>query len=166
MRNTLYLDMDGVVADFNEYAYRVHGFDPEVEYPDKEWNEIAKNPRLYKDLKKTPYADDLVNFCRTFARMNDMDFYFLTAVPKSNRLHWAFYDKVTWALFFFTDVPVHFGPFSKDKHIHCNKGDILIDDRLSNIQEWKHAGGIGILHTDYEKTIASLKNYENTINRK
>lgn len=158
--------MDGVVADFNEYAHRIHNLKPLVEYPDNDWNKIAKNIRLYKELKKTPYANDLVNYCRTFARMNNMDLFFLTAVPKSNRMHWAFYDKVTWGMFYFSDIPVHFGPFSKDKHMHCKFGDILIDDRTSNIEEWNNAGGIGILHTDYKKTIESLKNHENTINRK
>ena len=89
--------MDGVVADFNEYAYRVHGFGSEVEYPDELWNQIAKNPRLYRDLKKTPYADDLVQYCKNFVNKHNLEIYFLTAVPKSNRLHWSFTDKVNWA---------------------------------------------------------------------
>lgn len=155
--NTLYLDMDGVVADFNEYAYRIHGFESEVEYPDNLWNQIAQNPRLYRDLKKTPYADDLVEYCRKFAKANNYNLYFLTAVPKSNRLHWAFYDKVEWARTYFSDVPVHFGPFSQDKHVHCKANDILIDDRISNITDWRNANGIGILHETFEKTINELR---------
>lgn len=154
---TLYLDMDGVVADFNEYAYRVHGFDSEIEYPDHLWNQIAQNPRLYRDLKKTPYADDLVDYCRKFGEVNNYAVFFLTAVPKSNRLHWAFYDKVEWARTYFPDVPVHFGPFSKDKHIHCKANDILIDDRISNITEWRNVNGIGILHENFENTIDELR---------
>ena len=153
---TLYLDMDGVVADFNEYAFRIHGFDAEVEYADDLWNQIAQNPRLYRDLKKTPYADDLVNHCREFANTNQIDLYFLTGVPKSNRLHWAFYDKVEWARTHFSNIPVHFGPFSKNKWIHCTPGDILIDDRISNITEWSNAGGNAILLETFEHTIESL----------
>ena len=157
---TIFLDMDGVVADFNEYAYRVHGFDSEVEYPDELWNQIAQNPRLYRDLKKTPYADDLVNYCRNFANKHKLNLLFLTAVPKSNRLHWAFTDKVDWARLYFPDVPVHFGPFSKDKHIHCSLNDVLIDDRMSNIRDWINASGIGILHETYEMTIDKLQNLQ------
>ena len=49
-----------------------------------------------------------------------------------------------------------FGPFSKDKHVHCQPGDILIDDRASNIEEWSAAGGVAILHTDYDSTMTQL----------
>ena len=155
--NTLYIDMDGVVADFNEYAFRVHGFAPEVEFADNEWNQIAKNERLYRDLKKTPYADELVEYCRHFGKVNNYSVFFLTAVPKSNRLHWAFTDKVEWGRIHFPDIPVHFGPFSKDKHVHCKADDILIDDRMSNIIEWRNANGVGILHETFEKTIDELR---------
>ena len=34
---------------------------------------------------------------------------------------------------------------------------ILIDDRKDNIQQWKDAGGIGILHTSANNTINELE---------
>ena len=34
---------------------------------------------------------------------------------------------------------------------------ILIDDRESNIDQWRAAGGIGILHTSASNTIQQLK---------
>ena len=75
-------------------------------------------------------------------------------------MHWAFYDKVMWAHKHFPNIPVHFGPFSKDKHVHCVIGDILIDDRTSNIEEWRSAGGIGIHHKSFKDTIEQLKNLQ------
>ena len=156
---TLYLDMDGVVADFNEYAFRTLGVPPSGGiYPDDVWKKLAANSRIYKELKKTPYADRLVNFCQTIAQENKWELKFLTAVPKGNDVPWAFYDKMTWALFFYPGIPVMFGPYSKDKHHHCRPGDILIDDRRSNIDEWRAAGGAGILHEDVTTTISELSN--------
>jgi 5'(3')-deoxyribonucleotidase len=161
MKSTLYLDMDGVVADFDRYAYELIGAPPSAGiYPEDKWEKLAKNERLYKDLEKTPYADELVDFCREFA-WNKYNFYFLTAVPKNNDVPWAFYDKIVWAQKHFPNIPVHFGPFSKDKYIHCNFGDILIDDRISNIDEWRSAGGIAIHHTSFKETIEALKNIDN-----
>jgi hypothetical protein len=158
---TLYLDMDGVVADFDEYAHRMLGVPPSGGiYPDEIWQQLAANPRIYRDLKKTPDADKLVSLCKEICKNADYDLKFLTAVPKGNDVPWAFYDKMSWALYFFPDIPVMFGPYSKDKHQHCKSGDILIDDRTSNIEEWTAAGGFGIQYRSGE----DLENIKATIN--
>ena len=149
--------MDGVVADFDEYAARTLGLPPSSGiYPDEVWYKLAANNRLYKDLIKTSYADELVEECQDFALTRGYDLKFLTAVPKGNDVPWAFYDKVQWVQLYFPNIPVFFGPFSKDKHVHCRPGDILIDDRLSNIEEWRAAGGIAIHHTNIDATLYEL----------
>jgi 5'(3')-deoxyribonucleotidase len=154
--------MDGVVADFDRYALETLGVPPSNGvYPFEIWNQLIQNPRLYRDLQKTPYADILVSKCQKFAIDNYYEMMFLTAVPKGNDVHWAFYDKVLWAQAYFPNIPVHFGPYSKDKHIHCNTGDILIDDRQSNIVEWQQAGGIAIHHVDPTTTLNQLNEYSN-----
>lgn len=154
---TLYLDMDGVVADFNEYAHRTLGVPASQGiYPDDVWQKLAANPRIYRDLIPITYAGELVATCFNFAQRKQYGFMFLTAVPKGNDVPWAFYDKVEWARKYFPNIPVMFGPYSKDKHQHCEPGDILIDDRSSNIEEWRAAGGIAIHHVDFDATITAL----------
>lgn len=159
MTQTLYLDMDGVVADFDGYAKQVLGLPPSGgTYPDHIWKQLALNHRLYRDLSPTPYAHTLVDFCKDLCQRQGWDLLFLTAVPKGNDMPWAFYDKVIWAQDFFPDIPVHFGPYSHDKHYHCRPGDILIDDRTSNCEEWRSAGGIAIQHLgDIDKTLQYLR---------
>ena len=155
---TLYLDMDGVVADFNEYAHRTLGVPASQGiYPDDVWQKLATNPRLYRDLVPTPYATQLVYQCERFCKQTQYDLKFLTAVPKGNDVPWAFNDKVYWARNYFATIPVMFGPFSKDKHQHCQPGDILIDDRASNIEDWRAASGLAILHKDYADTVNQLE---------
>lgn len=144
---TIYLDMDGVVADFDEYAGRTLGVPPSQGiYPDDIWNQLATNGRIYRDLVLCEGANLLVNTMKDIAEKHKLDLKFLSAVPKANDVPWAFYDKVEWAQKHFSGIPVMFGPFSKDKHTHCKPGDILIDDRLSNIEEWTAAGGHAILY--------------------
>ena len=46
---------------------------------------------------------------------------------------------------------------AKDKQNYARKNRILIDDRPSNIDEWRSQGGIGILHTSASNTIRQLK---------
>ena len=154
---TLYLDMDGVVADFDEYAARTLGIPPSSGiYPNEIWYQLASNSRLYRDLIKTLYADQLVDECKDLANTKGYDLKFLTAVPKGNDVPWAFYDKVVWAQLYFPDIPVMFGPYSVDKWKHCQPGDILIDDRPSNIEQWRVAGGVAIHHTNIEATLYEL----------
>jgi hypothetical protein len=151
--------MDGVVADFDAYAEKMLGADKKINdvWPYEVWQQLLNNPRLYQDLEKTPEADDLVSYCRQYCKDKGYDLVFLTAVPKGNDVHWAFYDKVIWVQLRYMDIPVHFGPYSKDKQVHCKPGDILIDDRNSNIDEWRAAGGIAILHKgDLSNTISLL----------
>jgi len=157
---TLYLDMDGVVADFDEYAFRTLGLPPsEGVYAQAEWVRLAANPRIYRDLVKTPYADDLVAFCKEYCALRDYELKFLTAVPKGNDVPWAFYDKVKWAELYYPNIPIFFGPFSKTKSDRCEPGDILIDDRLSNITAWMGRGGRAILHKDFTTTLSKLKTF-------
>lgn len=145
---TIYLDMDGVVADFNSYAKQALGTDKTSHsWPPEQWKKISANPRLYRDLEKTPEADRLVRYCKTIAEEKNWDLKFLTAVPKDNDMPWAFYDKVLWVSNYYPGIPVMFGPHSSQKWRHCQEGDILIDDRPSNCEEWKRAGGYSILHT-------------------
>jgi hypothetical protein len=155
---TLFLDMDGVVADFDGYAEVLFGKRPVGErWPKEDWEKLRDQTRLYRDLPKTQEADLLVDACRKFAKDRRVDLFFLTAIPKGNDMHWAFYDKVIWAQIHYPDIPVMFGPYSHDKHLHCTPGDILIDDRTSNINEWTAAGGNGILHKgDLNKTLSQL----------
>lgn len=144
---TLYLDMDDVIADFQSYAIKKLGKKShQGKWDDDSWNSLKENQRLYRDLDKTKQADDLVNACRELCEKRLWSLKFLTAVPKGNDVKWAFYDKVLWAQLRYPDIPVMFGPYSKDKHVHCLPGDILIDDRSDNIKEWIAAGGIGIQH--------------------
>jgi hypothetical protein len=158
---TLYLDMDGVVADFNAYAIKTltRKIDGDERWAPGEWRRLADNPRLYRDLERTPEADQLVEFCRRFCEQRGYALLFLTAIPKKNDVPWAFYDKVLWAQLRYPDIPVMFGPYSQDKQHHCEPGDILIDDRTINIQEWQAAGGVGILHRgDLTNTLQLLVN--------
>lgn len=156
---TIYLDMDDVVADFKQYAKRVLT-QPQVneKWEATEWNRLKDNDRLYRDLEKTPEADQLVNECLRVCELHNWALKFLTAVPKGNDVRWAFYDKVLWAQRNYPGIPVMFGPYSHDKHVHCVPGDVLIDDRTSNCEQWRAVGGVAIQHRgDIEQTLTELR---------
>jgi 5'(3')-deoxyribonucleotidase len=140
----IYLDMDDVVADWMGEARRLVNRDWNYgeRIPDSDWDKVKAKKRFYRDLPIKEGAQELVQFCQN-AVANGLakDLFFLTALPHSDTVQHAAYDKVHWADKNFPNIPVFFGPYSFDKHKHCQTGDILIDDRTSNCEEWQAAGG-------------------------
>ena len=140
----IFIDMDEVVADFTGYATRVLKREADADkFNREEWGKLRQHPRLYRDLEVREGGYELVEWITTYAKRDTNIFVaFLTAVPKKNTMYWAFQDKVHWANKHFPNIPVFFGPYTADKHTHCNgPEDILIDDRLSNYNDWTAAGG-------------------------
>jgi len=148
MTNTFYLDMDGVVADWESAAAQYFGRPVRLRgQPNNtpgEWESIKTQTRFYRSLPLMPRVGELVDLARRYRDGLGWNLLFLTAVPKNDDMPWAFYDKVLWAQEHFPDIPVHFGPHSWDKHKHCKAGDILVDDRTSNCREWIAAGGLAV----------------------
>ena len=136
---TIFIDMDRVVADFDGYAERTLGIKskPGIRFDQEDWCRWRDHSnRIYRILPVLPNAYSLVSGLKQLRDQYGFDMRFLTAVPKENDLGWAFWDKMEWACKHFPGIPVWFGPYSVDKHNHCKPGDILIDDRPSNIEEW------------------------------
>jgi 5'(3')-deoxyribonucleotidase len=146
--NTIYIDMDGVVADFNGFISEKLG--RSVNWTDKditkqEWQFLLELGNIYYKLPLMRDATKLVGYCSNITPKYNVEF--LTALPSKTTMPEAAPDKTQWIKKYFPLYKVNFGPFSTDKWKWCNPGDILIDDRHSNISDWCNKGnGIAILH--------------------
>lgn len=167
---TLYLDMDGVLADFDTAAQvliRASNADAQRaanngHWPEEDWNRIVQERNFYRILPKMPLADELVELAIRFRDNLDFDVKILTAIPKGNDMPDAFHDKVDWINEHYGQYGfrVHFGPYSKDKAHHCSgKEDILVDDRTSNCEEWRSAGGtaVQVKRGEYRQALIELE---------
>ena len=149
----IYLDMDDVVADWMATARSIvnRRWEYGERIPDEDWNKVKANMRFYRDLPLKAGAHELVQHCRDLVTNGHAEsLAFLTALPHDHSVPYAAQDKVWWAHERFPNIPVFFGPFSFDKYRHCQPGDILIDDRTSNIEEWIRAGGRGHIYRNWE----------------
>ena len=157
---TIYLDMDGVVADFDTFAEELLGReigwgDTTQDLSAEEWLRLASVDRLYYQLPLMPDATKLVAYVKSLSTRFQIGF--LTAIPRRTTIPSARADKQAWVDKYFPGMRMDIGPFSHDKHKWCSPGDILVDDRPSNIREWNAAGGIAIYHTgDVNATIKRL----------
>ena len=158
---TIYLDIDGVIADFNQRFIDISGMTPD-EYRDKYdnkkfWDLIDEENkvRFWAGIPVMVGAKKLVDY------VSQYDYEILTApsIKKQSRL-----GKMIWLRKIhsdlFPDTPkVNFKP-AKQKHQvkpNLTKSDILIDDKASTINTWNSTGGTGILYTSAEDAIKQLK---------
>lgn len=148
----LYLDLDGVMADFDRHFPNVFGVDHRSLAEDALWERIHSHPSFFRDL---PVCDGAVAF---FDRYSYADPIILTACPRTNYQHVA-RQKREWVREHLssrcTVLPV-MGGRNKPLFMHA-AGDILVDDFERNIQAWEKEGGLGILHKNFSLTELKLK---------
>lgn len=157
-KSIIYLDLDGVLADFNNSIKRYTGKYPYEMSSDEMWKKVQEDEHFYRKLEKMPDANRLFSEVSALAKEHGFVVKVLTAIPRKSTMPNAGFDKIEWVKEHFPGLEVILGPYSRDKWKHAKFGDILIDDRQSNIKEWKEKGnGIGILYKNTNDTINNLK---------
>lgn len=158
MTRSIYLDMDGVVADFNAFVSEKLGRQIGWGISDltsEEWDEISKIKDLYDQLPLIDGSTKLVALAKSFNNRFNVEF--LSALPRKGTMPSAADDKTKWIAKYFPGMKVNFGPYSQDKQKWCKPLDILIDDKPENVEQWYAAGGIAIKHVDdFGKTMKHL----------
>lgn len=156
LKYKVWVDLDGVLVDFDRGVKDLTGYYPsEIKKKDM-WDAIksAKDengePNFFRDLHWMPDGKELWNTIKHFHPI------ILTGLPtKGNGKQ----QKQQWCKNHLgSNVPVIVVP-SKDKHLFAKPNYILIDDRNDNIEAWRKAGGIGILHRSTKQTLEKLKKY-------
>lgn len=177
MRNTLYLDMDGVLMDF-EGAIFAHGVKryadgakwitkPRDQWPDemvaadKAYVGAMALPTFWPSIQPMTDAKALWAFCASLnprvltAAPSDRpgekrfaELFPVIAKQKCNSI-WEHFDR---------EFPIeHIHVCLRHEKAHFAKpGAVLVDDTPGNCEEWTAAGGIAILHKDAKTTIAQL----------
>lgn len=159
---TVYLDMDGVLADFDAKTIELIG-KRLYDFPTSKegWDAINHVPEIYSLLEPMPDADELVNGVFGLRQFHEFNVGVLTAIPKIGRIPDAKIHKRRWIEIYYPKLLNDFniGPHAQDKQKHCRAGDVLIDDSGKNIPQWNAAGGYGILHTSASKSLSELEQY-------
>ena len=146
----LFLDCDGVLADFDAGVRRLLGTDARTfearRGKGEFWKRLARAGDFYAALPKMPDADELFDAVRHLKPT------ILTGLPIGK---WAAPQKVAWAATHFPGVPI-ITCMARDKHRHMAGADVLVDDSERHMAAWEQAGGIYILHSSARDSIARL----------
>jgi hypothetical protein len=144
---TLFVDMDGVLADFDSGYEAAFGVRPSIHADNVDWELVRLREDFYLNLPPMPDFQELWTFIAPLRPV------VLTGVPRS--VAEASDNKRAWARKWLGDTEIRTCR-SSEKCLHASAGDILIDDWEKYKKKWIKAGGIWITHTSAANTIAEL----------
>lgn len=149
-RARLFLDLDGVLADFDTGAKRLLGM-PSGEYQAKHgrssfWKRLAADNNFYGSLPEMHDARLL------FDAVEHLKPTILTGLPIGK---WAAPQKIEWIAMHFPGVPI-ITCMARDKPKHMRAGDVLVDDRLDHRAAYEAAGIIFVHHQSAMKSLREL----------
>lgn len=158
-RPIVYVDMDGVLADFFGQIAREHDVEywREIHRKDLGIDQVAQEPGFFATLPPMPNAAKLMMGILSFT-----DKYSILSSPLLSDVDQSSEEKAEW-------LKTHLGShqpqaviFDHEKYKFAQQPNevpnILIDDWETNIKLWEANGGIGILHKDenWKETVKQL----------
>lgn len=152
----LYVDLDGVLADFDSGYEQLTGkrparsLNPGTDQPDGDdvnWDAIRAADHFYRNLAMMPDMPAL------WARISRYQPIVLTGVPWS--VPDAESDKRAWVKSYLPGTLV-ICCASRDKAKQCRPGDVLIDDWEKYRSLWEAAGGTWVTHRGAIETDRAL----------
>ncbi len=151
----VFLDCDGVLADFESAAIRVAGRVPRSGGSREDvaalWGKIANSPDFFYHLEKLPDADALV------AGVVELGYQpvILTGLP---RFMDAAKQKMRWAERHYPSLKM-ITCSARLKRLNGQPGDVLIDELERFRSEWEQMGGVFILHRSATESLRELREH-------
>jgi hypothetical protein len=149
---TLYLDMDGVLCNFDK-AYRA--YDPEKN-DRKRFRKAVMDYHIFEDLEFMPDAQELLNYV---CKLDDLRVEILTSMGTfdAEQGNAAKYQKMKWLNSKNIPYRANFVRSKQEKAKYASPTNILVDDSIGCISPFNTAGGHGILHTKSSDSIQQIE---------
>ena len=161
MIKKIYLDMDGVLTDFEGRFAKKFGY-PAMAVRDrknfsKEWPEFIED-REFETLEWHPGGEELLKFIR---KHPEIPVEMLTSSGGQKHHNEVARQKKVWLKKMGIAYKPNVVPGRKYKTEYAAEGVVLIDDTEEIINNFNAAGGIGIHHTDVNITVKTLQSLLN-----
>ena len=154
----IYLDMDGVLSDFTKRYQEISGSTPERDDKSKRFGQFFDKfieEGHFATLDPMPGMILLIDFLRKAPVPTEI----LSSTAREDRHDAISKQKMIWLQTHGITFNPIFVPGKRLKYKYATPDSIIIDDTESVIDDWRKAGGIGILHKDWMTTLAILRQY-------
>jgi hypothetical protein len=146
----IFLDLDGVIADFETHIATQNKRKPDGKI---DWD--ALDYQWWSTMPAYTGAKAFYDHLKAIAPVKFLTGPVLIEDCYSGKAAWVKKFVPESGKFILSDLIIC--P-SKEKHLLARPNNILIDDRENNIKDWEAAGGIGILHEgDFKQTLSKLQ---------
>jgi len=147
----LYLDMDGVLADFNKEYIK---YDPNKE-DRKKFRSAVIDHKIFEKLDFMPDTQQLLNHV---SKLSNVTVEILTSMGTRDpfQAQEAKHQKLRWLDKHNIPYKANFVHSKQEKANYAGSTSILIDDSIGCISPYIEAGGHGILHVNAPDSIRML----------
>ena len=154
--NKIYLDMDGVLTDFEGRFAEKFGY-PAMSVRDRknfstEWPQFIAD-KEFETLEWHPGGQELIKYIREFP---EIPVEMLTSSGGMKHHDEVARQKTVWLKKMGIVYKPNVVPGRKFKTEYAKEGVVLIDDTEQIINWFNDAGGIGILHKNIDETLETL----------
>lgn len=159
MKEIIYVDMDGVLSDFENRYRELFNHEPGEKRDDK----FSDRWRLFIDgnnfatLETFPGYKELLTYLDSIPLQKAI----LSSTGGFNDHNNICKQKTKWLKDHNINYPAIFVPGKQFKSGYANSKSVLIDDTLSIITSFSKAGGSAIHHIDVNETINYMENWLN-----
>lgn len=155
MIRKIYLDLDGVITDFERKYREVFDTDPALVRAHKKycdnWKRFVEEHHFTK-LDYYPGALELLEYLAD----KDVEIQILSSSGGELYHEIVKQDKIVWLCEHGITYHPNIVSGRSQKKLFAEEGALLIDDMLDNVNQFMSAGGEGIYHKDVNYTIARL----------
>ena len=154
----IYLDLDGVVADFNRRYIELFHIDPKLAEKNQKFDHYFEDfiqGQNFATLPLMPNAMDLVQFLKSLP----IPTVILSSTANEEKWEEISKQKREWLERNGINFRAIFVPGKKFKKYYASPSSLIIDDTESIIDDWREKGGPAIWYKDHHTTMLLLSWY-------